>query len=89
MVSTQELRGYQDTKDARRWTSRNFVLGSIFAAAVLLMAVAGSTMAPKPYVGNNSGVDISASAQGHPDTPFALMSRASANLPVESWEPAF
>ena len=87
MVSKYELRRYQDAQEAKRWTSRNFVLGSIFAAAVVLMAVAGSTMAPKPYV-DNAGVDISAS-QSHPDTPFALMSRASANLPVESWEPAF
>jgi hypothetical protein len=88
MVCKNELRRYQDAEEARRWASRNFVLGSIFAAMVLLMAVAGSTMMPKPYVGNG-GVDISASAPGHPDTPFALMSRASANLPVESWEPAF
>ncbi len=34
-------------------------------------------------------VDISAASPGHPDTPFALMSRAPANLPVKSWEPAF
>jgi hypothetical protein len=87
MVSKNELRGYQDMS-VERWTSRNFVLCSIIAAAVVLMAVVGSTMAPKPYLGNG-GVDISASQGGHPDTPFALMSRASANLPVESWEPAF
>ena len=87
MVSKHELRRYQDEEEARRWASRNFVLGSIFAAAVLLLAVAGSTMAPKPYV-DNGGIDISAS-RSHPDTPFALMSRASANLSVESWEPAF
>jgi hypothetical protein len=87
MVGKHELRRYQDAQEARRWASRNFVLGSIFAATLVLMAVSGSTMAPKPYVGN-AGVDISAS-QSHPNTPFALMSRASANLPVESWEPAF
>jgi hypothetical protein len=87
MVSKQERRRHQDAEEARRWASRNFVLGSIFAAAVLFMGVAGSTMAPKPYAGNG-GVDISAS-QKHPDTPFALMSKASANLPVEFWEPAF
>jgi len=34
-------------------------------------------------------VDISAASPAHPDTPFALMSTAPANLPVESWEPAF
>jgi hypothetical protein len=88
MVSKGELL-YRNAEETRRWVNRNFVLGSIFAAAVLLMAVAGSTMAPKPYVGNNIGIDISASAQGHSDTPFALMSTAPANLPVESWEPAF
>ena len=88
MVGKHEVRRYQDTNEARRWASRNFVLGSIFAAAVVLMAVAGSTMAPKPYV-VNGGVDVSASAPGHPDTPFALMTRASENLPVESWEPAY
>jgi hypothetical protein len=87
MVGKHELRRYLDSDEARRWANRNFVLGSIFAAAVLMMAVAGSTMAPKPSVGNG-GVDISAS-QGHLDTPFSLMSRASANFPVESWEPAF
>jgi hypothetical protein len=87
MVSKRELRRYQDAEEARRWASGNFVLGSIFAATVLLMAVAGSTMAPNPYVGNG-GVDISAS-QRHSDTPFALMSRASAHLPIELWEPAF
>jgi hypothetical protein len=87
MVSKRELRRYQDSEEARRWASRNFVLGSIFAATVLLMAVAGSTMAPTPHVGSG-GVDISAS-QRHPDMPFALMSRASAHLPIELWEPAF
>jgi hypothetical protein len=87
MVSKHEqLRSYQD-ENGRRWVSRNLVLGSILAAAVLFMAVAAFTMTPKPYVAN-SGVDISAS-QSHLDTPFALMSRAPANLPVESWEPAF
>jgi hypothetical protein len=88
MVSKGELL-YRNADETGRWVSRNFAVGSIFAAAVVLMAVAGSTMAPKPYVSNNSGVDISGSAQGHPDTPFALMSRAPSNLPVESWEPAF
>jgi hypothetical protein len=52
------------------------------------MAVAGSTMAPKPFA-DNGGVDISAASVEHSDTPFALMSTAPANLPVESWEPAF
>ena len=87
MVSKGELL-HRNAEETGRWVSRNFVVGSIFASAVVLMAVAGSTMAPKPYVGN-SGVDISGSAQGHPDAPFALMSRAPSNLPVESWEPAF
>ena len=86
MVSKHELRSYQG-EDGRRWESRNLFLGSILAAAVLMMAVAGLTLTAKPYVGNG-GVDISAS-QRHSDTSFALMSRASRNLPVESWEPAF
>jgi hypothetical protein len=63
------------------------VLGTILAA-LLMMAVAGSTMAPNPYV-TNGGVDISAASPRHSDTPLELMSRAPANLPVESWEPAF
>ena len=83
MVSKHELRSYQDG----RWASRNLILGSILAAAVLMMAVVGATLTPKPYV-DQGGVDISAS-QRHSDTAFALMSRAPANLPVESWEPAF
>ena len=86
MVGKHELRSYQDA-DGRRWESRNLVLGSILAASVLTMAVAGLTLTPKLLVGNG-GVDISAS-QRHSDTSFALMSRASRNLPVESWEPAF
>ena len=85
MVSKHELRSYQD---ADGWESRNLALGSILAAALLVMAVAGSTMASKPYVGKG-GVDISAASPRDSDTPFALMSRAPANLPVESWEPAF
>jgi hypothetical protein len=87
MISQRELRRYQDAEEMRCWASRNFVLGSIVAAAVLFMAVAGSTMVPKPHEGAG-GVDISAS-QMHPGTPFALMSTAHANLPFESWEPAF
>jgi hypothetical protein len=87
MVSKGELL-YRNAEEAARWVNRNFILGSIFAAVVLFMAVAGSTMAPKPYV-RNGGVDISAASPSHSDTPFALMSRAPANLPVESWEPAF
>jgi hypothetical protein len=87
MVSKHELRSYQDA-DGRRWESRNLVLGSILAAAVLIMAVAaGLTLKPKLLVGNG-GVDISAS-QKHSAASFALMSRASRNLPVESWDPAF
>jgi hypothetical protein len=84
MVSKHELRSYQD-EDDRRWASRNFVLGS--AAAVLMMAVAAFVLTPKPSVGHG-GVDISASRR-HSDAPFALMNRASRNLPAESWEPAF
>ena len=87
MVSKGELL-YRNAGETRRWVIRSLVLGSMFASAVLWMAVVGSTMAPKPHV-SNGGVDISASAPRHPDTPFALMSRASENLPVESWEPAF
>ena len=87
MVSKGELL-YRNADEVGRSVSRNFVLGSIFAAAVLLMAVAGSTMAPKPYA-SNGGVDISAASLRHSDTPFEIISRASANLPVESWEPAF
>ena len=87
MISKRELRRYRDAEEMRCWASRNFVLGSIVAAAVLFTAVAGSSMVPKPHAGDG-GVDISAS-QRHADTPFALMSRAPANLPFESWEPAF
>jgi hypothetical protein len=87
MVSKHEqLRSYQD-EEGRRWVSRNLVLGSILAAAVLFMAVAAFTMTPKPSVGHG-GVDISASRR-HSATPFAPMNRAPRNLPVESWEPAF
>jgi hypothetical protein len=86
MASKGELL-YRNAEEAGRWVNRNFILGSIFAAAVLLMAVAGSTMVPKSV--SNGGVDISAASPTRPDTPFALMSRAPANLPVESWEPAF
>jgi hypothetical protein len=68
MVSKHELRSYQD---ADGWASRNLVLGSILAAALLMMAVAGSTMAPKPYVGNG-GVHISASLKGIPSRPLDL-----------------
>ena len=84
MVSKHELRSYQD---ADGWASRNLVLGSILAAAVLMMAVAGLTLAPKLLVGNGA-VDISASRR-HSDTSIPLESRASRSLPVESWEPAF
>ena len=77
MVSKHELRSYQDG----RWASCNLILGSILAAAVLMMAVVGATLTPKPYV-DQGGVDISAS-QKHSDTAFALMSRAPANIPVE------
>ena len=56
MVSNHELGKYQDAEEARRWASRNFVLGSILAAAVL-MAMAGLTLTPKLFVGNG-GVDI-------------------------------
>jgi hypothetical protein len=87
MVSKGELL-YRNAEEAGRWVNFNFILGSIFVAGVLFMAVAGSTMAPKPYV-DNGGVDISGASPTHPDRPFALMSRAPANLPVESWEPAF
>jgi hypothetical protein len=86
MVSKHELRSYQD-EDDRRWASRNLVLGSILAAAVLMMAAAAFMLTPKPSVGHG-GVDISASRR-QSDTPFALMNRASRNLPVESWEPVF
>ena len=51
MVSNHELGKYQDAEEARRWASRNFVLGSILAAAVL-MAMAGLTLTPKLFVGN-------------------------------------
>ena len=71
MVSKGE-RLYRNAEETRRWVSRNFVLASIFAGTVLLMAVAGSTMMPKPYV-DNGGVDISAASPAHPDTPFALL----------------
>jgi hypothetical protein len=87
MVSKGELL-YRNAEETKRWVNRIFVVGSIFAGTVLFMAVAGSTMTPKPYV-SNGAVDISAASPAHPDTPFALMSRAPANLPVESWEPAF
>jgi hypothetical protein len=87
MVSKGELL-YRNAEETGRWVTRNFILGSIFAAVVLFMAVAGSTMVPKPYL-SDGGVDISAVSPARPDTLFALMSRAPANLPVESWEPAF
>ena len=71
MVSKHEqLRSYQD-EDGRRWVSRNLVLGSILAAALLMMAVTGSTMAPKPYV-RNGGVHISASLKAIPSRPLDL-----------------
>jgi hypothetical protein len=87
MVSKGELL-YRNAEETRRWVNRIFVVGSIFAGTILFMAVAGSTMAPKPFA-DNGGVDISAASVEHSDTPFALMSTAPANLPVESWEPAF
>ena len=87
MASKGELL-YRNAEEVGRWVDRNFILGSIFAAVVLFMAVAGSTTTPRPYA-SNGGVDISAASPTHPDTPFSLMSRAPANLPVESWEPAF
>jgi hypothetical protein len=87
MVSKGELL-HRNAEETRRWVNRIFVVGSIFSGTVLFMAVAGSTMTPKPYV-SNGGVDISAASLAHPDTPFALMSRAPKNLPVESWGPAF
>jgi hypothetical protein len=68
MVSKHELRSYQD---ADGWESRNLVLGSILAAALLVMAAAGSTMASKPYVGKG-GVYISASLNGTPTRPLDL-----------------
>jgi hypothetical protein len=61
MVSNHELGKYHDAEEARRWASRNFVLGPILAAAVLLMTVAGLTLTPKLFVGNG-GFDIERTA---------------------------
>ena len=61
MVSNHELGKYHDAEEARRWASRNFVLGPILAAAVFLMAVAGLTLTPKLFVGNG-GFDIERTA---------------------------
>jgi hypothetical protein len=55
MVSKGELL-YRNAEETGRWVNRMFVVGSIFAGAILFMAVAGSTMAPKPFA-DNGGVD--------------------------------
>jgi hypothetical protein len=90
MVGKDELRSYQDVGH-ERWASRNLVLGSILAGALLVMAVAGSTMALKPHVDltDNSGIsEISASEKPVPGglsaflSAFELMSKASDQLPV-------
>ena len=86
MPSNRELRKYQDPEEGRRRTSNNLFLGWMLTLAVLMMAVAGSSLTAKPM--DNGRVDISAS-QRHFDTPLALMYRAPRNLPVESWGPAF
>jgi hypothetical protein len=83
MVSKHEHRSYRHDDD-RAWTSRNLVFGSV--AAVFMMAAAAFMLTPKPSVANGV-LDIGASRK-HFDAPFALMYRASRNLPVESWKPA-
>jgi hypothetical protein len=90
MVSKYELRCYQDMS-AVGWAHRNFVLGSILAGAILVMAVVGSTMALKPPVDDTdqSGISELTASQKRSNTVFELMSTASHTLPVESWEPAF
>ena len=91
MVSEHELRSYQGA-EGRLWQSRNFVLGSMVAAALLLTALVGSTMEPqKPRadLADQSGISEISTSQKGSDTPFELMSRASKNLAVESWEPAY
>jgi hypothetical protein len=95
MVGKDELRSYQDVGH-ERWASRNLVLGSILAGALLVMAVAGSTMSLKPHVDlmDNSGIsEVSASEKRFdPGSPsaFELMSKASDQLPVQPWgEQAF
>ena len=91
MVTEHELRSYQGA-EGRLWQSRNLVLGSMLAAALLVTALVGSTMeVPKPRVdlADQSGISEISASHRDSDTAFGLMSRASKNLPVESWEPAF
>jgi hypothetical protein len=61
---------------AERWASRNFILGSILATAFIMVAVAGATNPRVNPTGPSAGI-----------SPFALMSAASAKLPVENWGP--
>jgi hypothetical protein len=86
MVSKNELRSYQDMS-VERWASRNFVLGSIIAGALLIMAVAGSTMGLQPHAdpAGHSGISELSASQKRSNTAFYLMSTASEKLPIESW----
>ena len=85
MVSKNELRGYQGAS-VERWASRNFVLGSIAAAALLIMAMAGFTMPLQPAADPTVyGISEFSAAQKRSTTALDLMSTASDTLPVESW----
>ena len=86
MVSKNELRGYQDMS-VERWASRNFVLCSIIAGALLVMAAAGSTTALQPHADptDHSGISELSASQKRSNTAFDLMSTASDKLPIESW----
>ena len=92
MVSKEELGSYLHMSAEGRqkhegWASRNIVLGSMLAGALLVTAAIGSTMEWKPHVDltDNSAIsELSTSAKPVPGglSAFELMSRASDQLPV-------
>jgi hypothetical protein len=86
----------KDRREFHRWLSASVVVGSIFAAAVVIMAV-GSSKAPGPdqaATGGTPGTEISASARHSEPTetlsPYELTIRiAPHQLPVQQVDEPF
>jgi hypothetical protein len=89
MIRRDDLQTYRDLsgEDFKRWMASSVVVGSFFAGGLLLMALAGSGLSPKPNeaVASNlalSEISAAEKLQGIV-SPFELMKRASDQLPVQ------